>query len=447
MYNSKASTIIENNKKLTLWSLALPLLIQSLFSKLINTAGILVLSDYSERFLTATSVSSQIINLPFTILESLITGTVILSSVELGRRNRKKAASVFGCGAIATFALSIATGVVMTIFADELTAIMNLTGETAELCRDYLFWEASVILPIRLLFTIFQKFLICNGYSKIVPVSSLTTGVLNAGFAYIVLYVIKPDTDSIIDALAFKTVFAWGIGFLICMIAFLKTKSPFKLSFDFKTAFNIIKIGLPAGMCLISYSFSNTITTSFLSDIGDTVINAKIYINNIVEYVPIIFWSIASANAVIMGRFRGMGRIDDIKILFKQNLKTAIVINASLSLLCYVFKNSLLTIFTSDKKILALSSVILIIDIPLEIARGINHLSENSLNPNGDVKTTLITSVIATWFFSVLLGYILCVKAGLGLVGLWIGFLCNEVFKAVAYLMRWYSGKWQKTRI
>ena len=89
----------------------------------------------------------------------------------------------------------------------------------------------------------------------------------------------------------------------------------------------------------------------------------------------------------------------------------------------------------------------MIIDIPVELARGVNHLSENSLNPNGDVKTTLVVSVIAAWVFSVLLGYILCIKCGFGLVGLWIGFLGNEAFKAIVYLVRWHSDKWKETGV
>ena len=447
MFNNKITTIVENNKKITLWSLALPLLIQTLLSRLINTIGIVILSGYSEPLLTATSVSNQVINLPFTIIESLITGTVILASVELGRNNKTSAASIFGCGTIVSFVLSVLVGAIVALFAKEFTASMNLIGTTAKLCQDYLFLEALIILPIRILFTTFQKYLICNGYSKIVPISSVTTGCINAGLAYILLYAIKPPSDFVIEGLALKTAFAWSIGLLICIIAFLRTKVPFKLNFNFSTAFNIIKIGLPAGMCFISYNFANTITTSFLGSIGEFAIDAKIYINNIVEYVPLVFWAIASANSVIMGRLRGMGKFDDMKILFKQNLKLAIIINGSLSLLCFIFRLPLLSLFTDTPEVLALSSAILIIDIPLEIARGINHLSEHSLNPNGDVKTTLVTSVISTWLFSVLTCYILCVPMNLGLVGLWIGFLCNESSKAIIYVLRWRSEKWKNTKI
>lgn len=83
----------------------------------------------------------------------------------------------------------------------------------------------------------------------------------------------------------------------------------------------------------------------------------------------------------------------------------------------------------------------------LEIGRGFNHIAEGSLSANGDVRTILIISVVSCWLCSVFFGYLLCVKAGLGLTGLWIGFAADEFFKVLFYLLRWRSGKWQKMKI
>lgn len=446
MYNNKVATIEDDNRKITIWTLALPLLIQTVLSNLINTTGITVLSCYSESFVTATSVADQIISFPRLILESLVSGTVILSSISFGKGDRKHAASICGCGVTTVFALSIFVGAIVAFLAEPLVTLMNLKGETAMLCRDYLFVTALLGLPLQLIFGAFQKLLICNGHSGIIPVSSITAGALNVLLTYIVLNAADlPVSD--ITALGFKTSFAWLAGLGIVVAAFFKIKCPLKLNFDWLTAFKIAKIGIPAGMSLISFSLSNTITTGFLAQMGDSAVNAKIYINNIVTYVSIMFYSIALANAVIMGRHRGAGRFDDMKILFKQNLILALTINGSLSILCYLFRNPLLSIFTRDSQVLSLAGIIMLIDIPVELARGINHLSENSLNPNGDVKTTLVVSVIAAWLFTVLLGYILCIKVGLGLVGLWIGFLCTEAFKSVIYLVRWRSDRWKGTKV
>ena len=446
LYNSKVATVIDGDKKITILSLAFPLLIQIILSNLINTAGITVLSSYSEIYVTATSVADQIIAIPRLVLESLVSGTVILSSISFGKNDRKTAASICGCGVITVFVLSIIVGIAMAAFAEPLTDIMNLKGETAKLCHDYLFLAALTVMPGQLMFGAFQKLLICNGHSEIIPISSISAGALNVLLSYVVLNVIDlPIGD--MYALAIKTAFAWLIGVVIVVAAFVIVKCPLKLSFDLGTACRIAKIGIPAGMSLISFSFSGTVTTGFLADMGDSIVNTKVYINNIVTYVSIIFYSISLANAVIMGRHRGAGRFEDMKILFKQNLILALAINGTLSVICYLLREPLLRIFTSDSQVLSLAGIIMLIDIPIELARGINHLAENSLNPNGDVKTTLAVSVAAAWVFSVLLGYLLCVTAGLGLVGLWIGFLCNEAFKATVYLLRWRSGKWTKTAV
>lgn len=446
MYNNEVATVIDGDKKLTIWSLALPLLIQSLLSSLINTTGITVLSGYSDALVAATSVADQILSLPRIILESLITGTVILSSISLGKRDDSSAASICGCGMFSTLSLSVIVGAVMAMLSVPLTNLMNLEGGTAELCSEYLFITALIGFPIQIAMTAFQKLLICNGYSKIIPISGIAAGGVNVLISYIVLYAVDlPVKDS--TALAIRTVIAWSVGLAIAAVAFFKLKCPLKIGFNSFTVLRIARIGLPASMCLISYSFSNTVTTGFLAGMGDTAINTKIYINNIVSYVSLIFYAISLANAIIMGRHRGAGRFEDMKILFRQNLVLALGINGILSVICFLFKEPLMSIFTSDSEIINLARVILLIDIPIELARGINHLSENSLNPNGDVKTTLIASTVSVWLFSTLLGYILCVRLGMGLVGLWIGFLFSEAFKGGVYLVRWHSGKWQKSTI
>lgn len=446
MYNNKVATIYNGDKKITIWSLALPLFIQTILSNLINTTGVTVLSGYSELFVTATSISNQILIIPRTVLDSLITGMVILSSISLGRKDRSSAASICGCGIISILSLSALTGIIIGVFAEPFVGLMNLKGETARLSTEYLRHLSPIGLPLQMMVSTFQKLLICNGNSKIIPISSITTGAFNVGLSYIVLYVIKlPMSD--IHALALKTNIAWCIGLMIVILAFFKLECPFKIDFNFKILFKIAKIGIPAGMCLISYNISSTITTSFLADLGDTAVNTKIYINNIVGYVPLIIYSLAQANAIIMGRHRGAGKFNDMKTLYKQNVLLGVTVNGTLSLICFLLQKPLILIFTNDKQILAMASIIMLIDIPLQIFRSINHISENSLNPNGDIKATLIISVIGAWTFSVLLGYILCVSFGLGLIGLWIGSACNEIFNATAYLFRWRSNKWQKTKI
>ncbi|MBO5200101.1 MAG: hypothetical protein J6B93_02355 [Clostridia bacterium] len=445
IYNHEVATFRDNDKVITMKTLALPLILQSLIVNLIDTTGVLVLSGYSDSVVAATSVSNQITNLPQNILNTIATGTVILTSIALGEKKKEKAANISGCGILLALFLSLVTAVAVSLWSDGLTRLMALTGDTQKKAAVFLAIKVFS-MPIITVRGVLQQLLICSGHSNEVLVSGTVTGALNAGLSYVVLYMVKLPCDEM-TALALKTIVAWIVGFTITLFFFIRHRCPVSLHFNFGISGRILRLGLPAGMCVISYNLSTTITTGFLASMGETALNTKIYIGNIVTYVPIIGFALAGATSVFMGRHRGAKNFEAMKILFRQNLYTTLAINLILSVLVFILQRPLLSLFTRDAEIFKMAWLVFLLDIPLELARGINNHSENCLNPNGDVKTTLTVSVIAGWLFSVALGYILCVGCNMGIIGLWIGFLCNEWCKVVVYLVRWRSGRWQNTKI
>jgi len=237
------------------------------------------------------------------------------------------------------------------------------------------------------------------------------------------------------------------ISLLLTIIVYVRNNCAFNFKFSFKDALKIFKLGIPGGMALLMYTLAQTITTSFVADMGVDVINTKIYIGSIISYVPMLGYAISQANSVFMGRFRGAGDFDSIKVLYKQNTILAISINVVLSVIVLIFHKYLISIFTDNADIINATSLIFLLDIFVEIPRAVNNISENSLNPNGDVKTTFIISTISCWLGSVVFSYVLCVLFKMGLVGIWVAFIADETIKAVVYLIRWKSDKWQKTKI
>ena len=200
-------------------------------------------------------------------------------------------------------------------------------------------------------------------------------------------------------------------------------------------------------MCTLSYTMAQAFTTGFAASLGETVVNAKVYISNIVLYTSCISLAMGSATGILVGRFRGKGCIDSIHQLFKQNLKICVLCNLVLSGFVVVCYRQLIGLFTEDAVIIGLALPVMLVDILIEASRGVNHVAENALNANGDVRATLIISVISTWTFSVFLAYILGIVCKLGLVGMWIGFAADEVLKASAYCLHWKRGKWRETTL
>lgn len=446
IYDKKVSTFVEKGKKITLFSLAIPLFFEYIFALLYGTANTLLLSGYSDLAVSATSVTNEILGVVTVLINMVVTGTVIVSSVSLGANDTNRAGGICFTGLGMVLGISIVFGVIMSVNARFFTDIMNLDGDVQKLAIEY-FTIISATFPLTALLSFFNQIIICNGYSRFIMLSGLCGNVLNVILCYIVLYINIALPASKIVCVAIASVLSRAVNLCIVVLIFFTKKCPINRTFNKKTVFDILRIGIPAGMCLFSYSLSQTITTSFVVTLGVTVISAKVYINNIINYSSKVGYAIGQAGGVLMGRHRGAGDFYSIKKLFNQNICFAIFFNIVLSTVVYIFHKPLLSLFTKDEQIVKLAGAIMLIDIFVEIGRAINNVAEVALNANGDVKTTFVFSVATCWLFGVLLAYILCIKIGLGLVGLWIAFAVSELVKCAAYLVRWKSGKWKTLKV
>ena len=107
---------------------------------------------------------------------------------------------------------------------------------------------------------------------------------------------------------------------------------------------------------------------------------------------------------------------------------------------------TLLSLFTDDARIIAMGQTLMLLDILVEIGRGFNHIEENSLKGAGDVVYPMVVAIISCWTMSIFFSWLLGIKLGLGLAGCWFAFAMDEIFRGIAYFLRWRTRKWtQKT--
>ena len=422
-----------------------PLLMQHIFTQLYGTANTILLSGFLDTAVSASSVANQIFDISIVILTMVGTGTVILTSIELGAGNREKAAEYAGTGAFTVLATSVLLSAVNIFAAESLLGMVNLRGETLDLACDYLRVRA-LFLPAIGLLSFFNSLLICNGYSKFTLIVGVSSNLINFLLSYVALYSgISFSTP--IERVAIAAGAAQLIGLLLSF-AFFKLKScPFSLTYRLRNMVKIIKLGVPGAMVSLMFRIAQTVTTGFVALMGDSVINTKVYINNIVAYIPLVGYSIGSANMVFMGRYKGAGEFDKADRLFRQNRAIAFCCNLALSLTVLALHRPLMSMFTSDSAIIDAAGMIFLIDLLVQLPRAINNISEGALSANGDVKITFITSTLSCWLGSVALSYVLCVLLGWGLIGLWLAFAADETMKSIIYIFRWRSGKWRNIDI
>ena len=444
-YDRSLTSLEKDGKKITMVSLMIPMLMQQIFTQFYGTANTILLSGFLDTAVSASSVANQIFDISIVILTMVSTGTVILSSIEIGAGNRDKAARYAGTGALTILFVSFALAVINLVFAKQLLGLVNLKGDTLSLAYDYLRMRA-LFLPAIGLMNFFNQLLICNGYSKYTLAVGVFSNLINLGLSYVALYS-GISFASPIERVAISAGVAQIFGLAMAIFFFKLRDCPFAFTYRVKNMAKIVKLGVPGAMVSLMFRIAQTVTTGFVALMGDDVINTKVYINNIVAYIPLVGYSISSANMVFMGRFKGAGELEKSDRLFRQNRAIAFSCNLVLSLVVLIFHRPLMSLFTSNTELIDAAGKIFFIDLFVQLPRAINNISESSLSANGDVRITFITSTLSCWLGSVALSYLLCVILGWGLVGLWTAFAADETFKSIVYIFRWRSGKWRNIDI
>ncbi len=446
LYDPSISTLESNGQRLSIFSLATPVFLQHVSVGLLGTINTILLSGYNQDAVGAIGVANQVSGLISVILMISITGMRIIFGVELGRNNTKEAASISGTAFWAALISSIAGGLIASILADPILTMMNLEGYPKAIATSYMRIYTSFMFT-SMISGFFGTCLTCLGHTRLVAFSSVLTHILNAVLGYVVLYGNLNLPFSGTDGLAIRAIVTNLVSIAITGTAFFVKKCPCSFKFSFENLKRIIRIGFPSSMNSLAYNAGQTITTSIIASFGITAVNAKVHVSTITSYVFYFSMSISSATGIIMSRLRGMEDYEKSNRLFWQSVRLSSLLNCCASITIFIAKKPLLGLFTTSPEIIKIASAALLVDIFVETIRGTTNVGDTSLNANGDVRIVSLVSITACWGVTVLFSYLLGVKLGLGLVGCWIAFGLDELFKSSLYVLRWRSGKWRGQRI
>lgn len=446
IYDSSVSNLTENGKKISLINITFPKYMEQIFVYLLSMVHTLMLSGYSGEAVAATNVANQVYVFALLVSGFIAVGVGVILSIAIGEENAQKINEATGTGIWTSAGIGGAIAVVLAIAAPAFISLMNLEGETGKIATNYLCIK-TIAIPMCALNSCFNQMLMCRGYAKLTLVSGIATNILNVVTSYIILYsgIDLPVEGA--SGLAVGFCIVTFVGMVISYYFCVKKGCIGKATFKKSVAFEIFRIGFPGTMNSMSYNIAQIISTGFIASMGIAIINTKVYASSIVNYVYAFSLSLAQANRVIMGIYRGRREFDNIKKLHRQNVTLCLLCNVSMSLLIYIFRNPIVSIFTSDPAIARGVGIILLIDIVVEIPRAANHIYESSHIANGDVGATFWISFISCWAFSIPFGYLLGIKLGFGIEGIWIAYVLEESFKAIAYAIRWKKESWRYTRI
>lgn len=425
---------------ISLFSLAIPMIIECVMNNLLGTVSTIVLSGYSQNAVTAVGSSNSLISM-FSILMSVVyTGVSVVISNFIGAEDLRKARESVLIALVMCVFISVCCSVILVNCRYQLMDFMNLSGSVAEDAARY-FQIRITFLVIPTISSLLSSVLRCYGYASATVIVGLTANVCNLLLSIFVIHFAQYSPVTGVTGVATACVVSQLIALIIVTMLFFKFKmkmqAPPNMEEALDIAGRILKIGIPTGLSSSSFTISQTIITSFVALMGMHMVNAKVYFSSILCYVYLFSMNVGNANSILVGRLYGAGRVEQADRANRQLVKITVTVNMIISLVVFALRKPLMSMFTDDPEIIQLTFAIMLIDIIVEQARAVSQVYEYALRATGDVLFTVAILVVSCWCCSIGLAYILGIKCGMGLVGCWIGLAIDESIRAITTYFRW----------
>ena len=438
-------TVTNSMGSLNLIKLAIPMFFEVIFNFLIGTVSTIVLSGYSDDAAAATGMASIVMNL-FSILFTGIAGgcSVLVSNLIGAERIRKARSACFSLMLLLATLGLVCTGV-LWFGAPSIATWMNLTGDVHSMAVIYLRGRS-----LELVFLASNSILIalmrCHGYSRSTVFIGATINVINVLCSIYAVYYANIEVLSGVSGVALGAALSRLIGCSIAIILFLRCKIKIAVPESFREFCALVKralfLGIPTCISNGSFTFSQIVTNSFTVLLGAHVGSAKVYFTNILCYAYVFSNCAGMATSILIGRLCGAGDHQHARKLTGTVVKFTVPANVTISVLIFLLRVPLLSLFTDNQAIINMSFGIMLVDIIVEMTRGVSHVYESSLRAANDVALTMVVTLVSSWVFSVGLGYFLAIPCHMGLMGFWVALAVDEFVRAAYTYLRWKSNRW-----
>jgi len=428
--------------------LAVPIFIETLLIMMLGAVDTVMLSQYSDNSVAAVGVVNQLIMFAFLIFEVINIGTSVLCSQYLGARMHKNMVQVVGVSLILNLAFGLFVSAILHYGATSLLSMMGLRPELMEYGVSYMKIVGAFAFFQAISLTISASLRSAN--KAVYPMMvTVVVNILNIIGNYSLIFGKFGMPALGVEGAAISTAFARGVSMVILFVILFRKHIPrFPLSyfcpFPFVELKNLLKIGVPSAGENMSYSFSQVVLTYFINMLENEALATRTYVVNIVMFVYLFAIAMAQGGAICIGHLVGERKIHAAYLLGKYVMRISILVSLVLSCIWALMGHTLFSWLTDNPEIIRLGTIILFIDVILEVGRAINIYATNALRATGDVNYPFYVGFVVQWSVAVGCGFLFGIHWGWGLVGMWCAFVLDENLRGIIFVQRWNSLKWTK---
>ena len=428
-------------------SLLIPLIIEQTLAVTVGIADIVMVASVGEAAVSGVSLVDTINMLLSQVFAALATGGAIVVAQYLGRQNKPSACEAAKQLYNVMAAIGISVSVICVVWHSEILTFFYKAIEPAVMqSAQHYFLATALSYPFFSVYNSGAALFRAQGNSRISMLTALVMNTLNiAGNALLGYHynmgVLGIGISTLLSRIAGAVIMMWLI------------KNPhntvyidkfFPLNIKPKMISTILHIGVPTGLENGMFHFGKLMVAGLVASFGTVAITANAVGNSIATLACIPGSAIGLGMITIVGQCMGAGERAQAKKYIKLLMKIAYVIGGATNIIVLLTINQLVAAFGVSELTAELAAIISCIHAGVWLVFWPTAFTlPNGLRAAGDVRFSMVVSVIIMWTCRIGLSYVFALYFGWELIGVWIAMTIDWVARTVLYVWRFYGQKWQ----
>lgn len=429
-------------------SLVIPLIIEQFLAVLVGMADTIMVSRVGEAAVSGVSLVDSIMVLLINIFAALATGGAVVAGQYLGQQRNKE-----GCKASEqlVYFVAVLAMLIMAVCYICKPLILNvvfgqITPEVKAHADIYLM-IVSASIPFIAVYNAGAAIFRSMGNSKVSMQVSMIMNAINVCGNAILIYGFSFGTEGV----AIPTLISRVVAALLIVFMLRKRNLPLHITHWFSLKFNwtmirkILYIGVPNGLENSMFQLGKIIVLSLVSTFGTYAITANAVGNVVAQFQVLPGMSISLAITTVVSRCIGANDFEQVRYYTRKLIKIAYFCMVAMVLVTWALMPLILKAYnlsditaSETERLMWFHGISCIVIWPSAFALPAVFRAA------GDVKFAMLTSVISMWVCRIVFSYILGQYLGMGVFGVWVAMILDWCVRAVFFVWRYRSGKWEK---
>lgn len=433
---------------------AWPSVLESFFTALAGIIDTYMVSSIGSSAVAAVGLTTQPKFIALAIFFSINIATSALVARRLGEEDKEGANRILVTAIIMGLVLTVVISTVMVYFSD---GILRLAGSNSDTHTDALNYFR--IIMGGMIFSVVSMAINAaqrgSGNTRIAFTTNLVSSIVNIFFNYCLIGGNFGFPKMEVSGAALATVLGTVVSSIMCIRSLFRKDGFVQIKYIFKKKIkptvevftSIVKLGTNLFVENIAMRIGFLTTALMAAGLGTDTFAAHNVGMNLLSICFSFADGMQVAAVVLTGSSLGAGKKENAKIYGKVCQRIGLMISLVLSVILLLFGKGIFHLFFDKISIIETGEIIarfITVIVLLQISQIIYG---GCLRSAGDVKYTLISSIISVTIIRTAVTYILVSVLNMGIVGIWLGIFSDQFSRYMFNSIRFRQGKWVNIKI